>query len=457
MSGVRYGSIVGTDDISLTLEPGQTVALVGSNGAGKSSTLKAVMGLAAYPTGDILLDGRSLKEIRTSDIVRSGIGYSPEGRRVFTAMTVLENLKVGAFSRPGDEFAADVERVFGYFPRLKERASQRAGSLSGGEQQMLAIGRALMSRPSIFLLDEPSLGLAPVIVERIGDVLKEIQRAEQLSVLLSEQNAAWALSIADEAVIVELGRITMTGAAREIAQRSARAEGLSRDLARTAHGFGRTSSGKRHAVLRDLARRRDPEFVAMTHDVIHRAAERAQAERLPDDERMQRHAEHERAALREMQHLVELIDDHLLELAPRVLAEDLRRRVVDLERVGHGQDRPRARAIQNGWSSAGQSITYEYPASLSRSSVVADCARYGPSQPSGLRPVVRISDCVHSLISAASSASHRTSCRSAFERPCPTHSSPRALMRSTISGHSSSTIELTLCEPGTPYSSSKSR
>ena len=216
--GVRYGSIVGTDDISLALEPGQTVALVGSNGAGKSSTLKAIMGLASYPTGDILLDDRSLKEVRTSDIVRAGIGYSPEGRRVFAAMTVLENLKVGAFSRPSGEISADLQRVFGYFPRLKERASQRSGSLSGGEQQMLAIGRALMSRPSIFLLDEPSLGLAPVIVERIGDVLQEIQRAEQLSVLLSEQNATWALSIADQAVIVELGKITMMGPAKEIAR-----------------------------------------------------------------------------------------------------------------------------------------------------------------------------------------------------------------------------------------------
>jgi branched-chain amino acid transport system ATP-binding protein len=216
--GVRYGAIVGTDDISLDLEPGKTVALVGSNGAGKSSTLKAIMGLASYPTGDILLDGKSIKDTRPNDIVRAGIGYSPEGRRVFTGMTVLENLKVGAFSRPSSEFKADVERIYGYFPRLKERASQRAGSLSGGEQQMLAIGRALMSRPSIFLLDEPSLGLAPVIVERIGDVLKEIQKAEQLSVLLSEQNASWALSIADEAVIVELGKITMTGPAKEIAQ-----------------------------------------------------------------------------------------------------------------------------------------------------------------------------------------------------------------------------------------------
>jgi branched-chain amino acid transport system ATP-binding protein len=207
--GVRYGAIVGTDDISLDLEPGKTVALVGSNGAGKSSTLKAIMGLASYPTGDILLDGKSIKDTRPNDIVRAGIGYSPEGRRVFTGMTVLENLKVGAFSRPSSEFKADVERIYGYFPRLKERASQRAGSLSGGEQQ---------SRPSIFLLDEPSLGLAPVIVERIGDVLKEIQKAEQLSVLLSEQNASWALSIADEAVIVELGKITMTGPAKEIAQ-----------------------------------------------------------------------------------------------------------------------------------------------------------------------------------------------------------------------------------------------
>ena len=189
---------------------------------------------------------------------------------------------------------------------------------------MLAIGRALMSRPSIFLLDEPSLGLAPVIVERIGDVLKEIQRAEQLSVLLSEQNAAWALSIADSAVIVELGRITMTGPhgrSRGIRECRRPISGSSAIWQRLRQHVFR----QRHAVLRDLARRRDPEFVAMAHDVIHRAAERAQAERLPDDERMQRDAEHQRPALRQMQHLVELVDDHLLELAPRVLAEDLRR------------------------------------------------------------------------------------------------------------------------------------
>ncbi|KLK90572.1 hypothetical protein AA309_24855 [Microvirga vignae] len=216
--GVRYGNIVGTQELSLRLESAQTVALVGSNGAGKSSTLKAIMGLAKYPVGDILLAGKSIKQMPAFEIVRAGIGYSPEGRRVFGGMSVLENLKVGAYSRKGGEFEADLQRVFGYFPRLKERASQRAGSLSGGEQQMLAIGRALMARPSVFLLDEPSLGLAPVIVERIGDVLQEIQRAEQLSIILAEQNAAWALSIADQAVIVELGRVTMTGPAAEIAE-----------------------------------------------------------------------------------------------------------------------------------------------------------------------------------------------------------------------------------------------
>ncbi len=216
--GVRYGNIVGTQELSLSVKRGQTVALVGANGAGKSSTLKAIMGLAKYPGGDILLGGSSLKALPSFEIVHAGIGYSPEGRRVFGGMSVLENLKVGAYSRKADELEPNLQRVFGYFPRLKERALQSAGSLSGGEQQMLAIGRALMSRPSIFLLDEPSLGLAPVIVERIGDILQEIQKTEGLSILLAEQNAAWALSIADQAVIVELGRVTMAGPAAEIAE-----------------------------------------------------------------------------------------------------------------------------------------------------------------------------------------------------------------------------------------------
>jgi branched-chain amino acid transport system ATP-binding protein len=213
---VRYGAVLGTDGVSLAVAKGETLALVGSNGAGKSSTLKAILGMVSYPDGDIRLDGASLKGLKPSEIVRRGIGYSPEGRRVFAGLTVLENLKVGGYSRTGPESGERIARIFGYFPRLKERARQRAGSLSGGEQQMLAIGRALMSRPAVFLLDEPSLGLAPVIVERIGEILQEIQQAEGLSVILAEQNAAWALSIARRAVILELGRVSLEGDAGEL-------------------------------------------------------------------------------------------------------------------------------------------------------------------------------------------------------------------------------------------------
>jgi len=213
---VRYGNIVGTQGVSFKLNAGETMALVGSNGAGKSSTLKAILGLVDYPDGDVLIDGASLRGLRPWNIVKRGVGYSPEGRRVFPAMTVLENLKVGAYTRAGNEFQDSLSRVFSYFPRLKERASQRAGSLSGGEQQMLAIGRALMSKPTIFLLDEPSLGLAPVIVERIGEILHEIQKSEGLSIILAEQNAAWAMSIAQTAVILELGSCTMVGIASEL-------------------------------------------------------------------------------------------------------------------------------------------------------------------------------------------------------------------------------------------------
>ncbi len=213
---VRYGAILGTDGIGFELAPGETLALIGANGAGKSSTLKAILGMVDYPEGTITLDGRSLKGMRPSEIVRLGIGYSPEGRRVFPQLSVFENLKIGAYSRARAEAAERIERIYAYFPRLKERARQNAGSLSGGEQQMLAIGRALMSKPTIFLLDEPSLGLAPVIVERIGEILQEIQAAEGLSVILAEQNAAWALAIAKRAVILELGRVTLTGPAAEL-------------------------------------------------------------------------------------------------------------------------------------------------------------------------------------------------------------------------------------------------
>ena len=214
---VRYGQIRGTQDISFALETGETLALVGSNGAGKSSTLKAILGMAVWGKGEILLDGQSLRAKKPSEIVRLGIGYSPEGRRVFPQMSVIENLRVGAFTRANAETAVRMEQIFGYFPRLKERANQYAGSMSGGEQQMLAIGRALMSYPRIFLLDEPSLGLAPVIVGRIGELLAEIQAKEGLAVILAEQNANWALRVAKRAAIIERGRVTMTGAARDLA------------------------------------------------------------------------------------------------------------------------------------------------------------------------------------------------------------------------------------------------
>ena len=213
---VTYGPIVGTDGVTLTLEEGETLALIGANGAGKSSTLKAILGMATYTQGRITLDGADLKGLKPSQVVRRGVGYSPEGRRVFPQLSVLDNLKVGGISRDAGELSDRIARIYAYFPRLKERSSQRAGSLSGGEQQMLAIGRALMSKPTLLMLDEPSLGLAPVLVERIGDIVREIQSAEKLSVLLAEQNATWALSLARRAVILDVGRIRMTGDAAQL-------------------------------------------------------------------------------------------------------------------------------------------------------------------------------------------------------------------------------------------------
>jgi branched-chain amino acid transport system ATP-binding protein len=213
---VTYGPIVGTDGVGLTLDAGETVALIGANGAGKSSTLKAILGMATYPQGTIVLDGHDLKGLRPSQVVRRGVGYSPEGRRVFPQLSVLDNLRVGGITRAKSELPGRIERIYGYFPRLKERADQRAGSLSGGEQQMLAIGRALMSKPTLLMLDEPSLGLAPVIVERIGEILAEVQASEGLAVLLAEQNATWALSLAKRAVILDVGRIRMSGDAAKL-------------------------------------------------------------------------------------------------------------------------------------------------------------------------------------------------------------------------------------------------
>lgn len=213
---VRYGKISGTRKLSFEVPDASTMALVGSNGAGKSSTLKAIIGLARDYGGLITWNDQDLRQVKSADIVRKGIGYSPEGRRVFVGLSVEDNLKVGAFTRTSDDCAERMQQIYRYFPRLQERQRQTAGSLSGGEQQMLAIGRALMSRPKLFLLDEPSLGLAPIIVERIGDILMEIQASEGLSIVLAEQNANWAMRLAQSAVILELGTKVMEGDAREL-------------------------------------------------------------------------------------------------------------------------------------------------------------------------------------------------------------------------------------------------
>jgi branched-chain amino acid transport system ATP-binding protein len=208
---VQYGQIQGTQNVSLDVEAGETVALIGSNGAGKSSTLKAILGMVSYPRGDVRLDGASLKGRPPHEILKAGVGFSPEGRRVFAQLTVKENLRVGGYTRPAHEIEQRMEQMFHYFPRLKERYKQDAGSLSGGEQQMLAISRALMSSPRLFLLDEPSLGLAPIIVDRIGEILMEVQASENLTVMLAEQNAAWALRIATRGVILEMGKSVAQG------------------------------------------------------------------------------------------------------------------------------------------------------------------------------------------------------------------------------------------------------
>jgi len=213
---VRYGPVMATNGFSLQLDQGESLALVGSNGAGKSSTMKAIMGLVPLAGGDILWRGESLKGKKPSDIVRLGIGFSPEGRRVFPQLSVYENLKVGAFSRRDGSFETRLEQIYGYFPRLKERAKQRSSSLSGGEQQMLAIGRALMSFPKLFLLDEPSLGLAPIIVERIGEILLEVQKREGIAIILAEQNANWAMKFASRAIILEVGVKAAEGASDEL-------------------------------------------------------------------------------------------------------------------------------------------------------------------------------------------------------------------------------------------------
>ena len=213
---VSYGGIRALKGIDLTVEEGQIVTLIGANGAGKSTTLRAISGLQKPQSGSILYGGEELVGLPAKEIVRRGIIHVPEGRRVFPDMTVAENLKIGAFLRNDkDGIARDLDYVYTLFPRLKERSWQPAGTLSGGEQQMLAVGRALMSRPKVLMMDEPSLGLAPLIVKDIFSIIRRVN-ADGITVLLIEQNANAALRVADYGYVLETGTIALTGTGEEL-------------------------------------------------------------------------------------------------------------------------------------------------------------------------------------------------------------------------------------------------
>lgn len=215
---VYYGAIHALKGISVEVKEGQIVTLIGANGAGKSTTLRTVSGLLRPKTGEILFEGKNIAAMPAQDIVKQGLSQVPEGRRVFANMSVLENLELGAYTRSDSAgIAEDMDKVFKRFPRLFERKAQLAGTLSGGEQQMLAMGRALMSRPRLLLLDEPSMGLAPLLVKEIFSIIKEINLTGT-TILLVEQNAHMALSIANYAYVLETGRITIEGSAAELAQ-----------------------------------------------------------------------------------------------------------------------------------------------------------------------------------------------------------------------------------------------
>ena len=216
---VSYGGIKAVKDISFVVPKGEVVTLIGANGAGKSSTLRSIVGLVKPESGSILLKGEELAGMPTEQIVTKGITLVPEGRRVFPDMTVAENLKIGAYMRK-DSLDEDMNWVYDLFPRLKERSWQLAGTLSGGEQQMLAIGRALMSRPEIIMMDEPSLGLAPIIVKGVFDIIREINK-QGVTILLVEQNANMALKAANLGYVMETGRITLSGTGAELLENEA--------------------------------------------------------------------------------------------------------------------------------------------------------------------------------------------------------------------------------------------
>jgi branched-chain amino acid transport system ATP-binding protein len=211
---VYYGPIHAIKGVSFEVNSGEIVALIGANGAGKSTILKTVSGLLHPKTGSIVFDGEDITKVEPHKIVMKGLAHVPEGRRIFLRMTVMENLEMGAFTQKSIR-EEDLERIFERFPRLKERRKQIAGTLSGGEQQMLAIGRALMSHPKLLMLDEPSMGLAPILVEQIFEIIDELNKSGT-TILLVEQNAGMALEIADRAYVLETGNITLSGTGEEL-------------------------------------------------------------------------------------------------------------------------------------------------------------------------------------------------------------------------------------------------
>jgi branched-chain amino acid transport system ATP-binding protein len=210
---VAYGGIKAVKGIDFEIREGELVSLIGANGAGKTTTLKAITGTQPVADGEVLFMGKSIKGQGSWDLVKQGLVMVPEGRGVFSRMTIIENLQMGAFVRTDNEIDADMEKVFGIFPRLKERSHQLAGTMSGGEQQMLAMGRALMARPKVLLMDEPSMGLSPILVDKIFEVVSDIHR-QGVTILLVEQNASRALGLADRGYVMDSGKITLSGDAK---------------------------------------------------------------------------------------------------------------------------------------------------------------------------------------------------------------------------------------------------
>ncbi|AZQ52036.1 ABC transporter ATP-binding protein [Burkholderia cenocepacia] len=213
---VNYGGIQAVKGVDMEVRQGELVTLIGANGAGKTTTMKAITGLKPYSAGDIEYEGKSIKGIPSHELLKRGLAMVPEGRGIFARMSIIENMQMGAYLRnDNDQIKKDVDRMFGFFPRLKERATQLAGTLSGGEQQMLAMSRAILSKPKLLLLDEPSMGLSPIMVEKIFEVVREISK-EGITVLLVEQNARLALQAADRGYVMDSGTVTMEGDAKQM-------------------------------------------------------------------------------------------------------------------------------------------------------------------------------------------------------------------------------------------------